>query len=348
MSSIRVEEIDPSTASDDVLRSRWAATVEVMSEAEPEAPVTPFEQQLTELRETTSFERPRHLVAFDGATDEVAGYLSLELQYTESNRHLAWYDLGVRSGARRQHIASALLLEAGDIARNDGRTVIGSWSVDGQAGDDFALSMRFERKATERKSRLVTAAIDRAMMEQWVEAARTEASDYELVAIDGRTPEDLLDDFAELYHVTNTAPRDDLDLEDEVITPERLKEREDRHEALGYGRWRVLARHRTTKKLAGFTELFFPTHAPNLADQGWTAVSPEHRGHGIGRWLKAVNALRLLDERPDVEAIDTWNAFSNAPMLAINVAMGFELLRGYNDWQASIDQVIDAAKSRVT
>jgi hypothetical protein len=34
-------------------------------------------------------------------------------------------------------------------------------------------------------------------------------------------------------------------------------------------------------------------------------------------------------------------------MLGINVAMGFELLRGYNDWQASTDQVVETTKEKL-
>jgi hypothetical protein len=45
-----------------------------------------------------------------------------------------------------------------------------------------------------------------------------------------------------------------------------------------------------------------------------------------------------------VRFVDTWNAFSNAPMLGINIEMGFQLVRGYNEWQAKTD-VVSAALS---
>ena len=60
-----------------------------------------------------------------------------------------------------------------------------------------------------------------------------------------------------------------------------------------------------------------------MAFQGDTGVRPDHRGHGLGAWMKAVNHLRLADERPDVEWVQTWNAASNEPMLRINRALGF-------------------------
>lgn len=347
MANVRVEEIDPFSAGDDVLRARYDAHVAISEELEPEQPVAPFDHHKLELTKIASFEKPRHVVAWSHGGERVAGYATLYLEYTETNRHLSWFEIGVLPGERRQHVGAALLREVAEMARADGRTVVGAGSIEGHAGDDFARSMGFECKATERKSRLVTAKVDRELMDRWVKSAEAAASDYELVAYDGPTPDDLIDAFVDLYHVTNTAPRDDLDMEDEVLTPERLREKEQRMVEMGTERWRILARHVPTGQLAGFTEFWFPKHTRTFADQGWTAVRTEHRNHGIGRWLKAVNVLRLLDERPEVEAVDTWNAFSNGPMLGINIAMGFELVRGYNDWQAPTDRVADLAKQRL-
>jgi len=344
---MRIEQVDPQTAPDGVLRARYDTHVAISRELEPEAPITPFDHHKRELQKVTSFEKPRHLVAWSADGDRVIGYASLYLEYTESNRHLAWFEVGVLPDVRRQHTGAALLREVAEIARLHGRTTIGSGSIEGHAGDEFARSMGFERKATERKSRLETAKVDRELMERWINAAEANATDYELFSYDGTTPEDLVDEFVDLYHVTNTAPRDDLDMEDSVMTPERLREREQQMVELGTQRWRVLARHRPTGQLAGFTEFWLPAHTKTHAEQGWTAVRPEHRNHGIGRWLKAANVLRLLDERPEVDAVDTWNAFSNGPMLGINIAMGFELLRGYNDWQGSTEVVAERAKERL-
>jgi GNAT superfamily N-acetyltransferase len=76
----------------------------------------------------------------------------------------------------------------------------------------------------------------------------------------------------------------------------------------------------------GYTALFLQKHRPWQAHQGDTAVDPAHREKGLGRWLKAVNLRRLLDERPAVQVVDTGNASSNEPMLNLNVALGFRPL----------------------
>ena len=71
--------------------------------------------------------------------------------------------------------------------------------------------------------------------------------------------------------------------------------------------------------------------------QGDTGVWPEHRERGLGRWLKAVNGLRLIEERPEVRWLYTGNAASNRAMLAINDAMGFRPVRYIGAWQVSVD-----------
>ncbi|HEX4978912.1 MAG TPA: GNAT family N-acetyltransferase [Acidimicrobiales bacterium] len=343
MVGVRIDEVEPDSAPDEVIRSHHSAYASVSRELEPEQPVVPFERYRDEMREAVSFQKPRHLLAVL-ADDGAAGYATVPLEYAETNRHLVWFELGVVASARRRHVGTSLLHAVAELALADGRTIVGSGTVASQAGDAFARALGFELRATERKSRLSCDRVDRALMRRWVDDASIAARDYELVAYDGPTPAELVDDFVDLHHVTNTAPRDDLDMDDEVLTPERLREEEDRMSAFGVQRWRVLARHAASGRLAGYTELLFEPHSGDHAEQGWTAVRPEHRGHGIGRWLKAVNILRLLEERPEVEAVDTWNAFSNGPMLAINVAMGFELVRAYNGWQAPTDVVADRAK----
>ena len=347
MATHQIEEFDPTAASDDDWRARWEATVEIDRDLQPENPVTPLDKHRKQLAEPPSFQRPKHWTVWESDRRRAVGVATLWLEYTESNRHLAWFDLNLLPEARRQHTGTELLGRIAEAAALDGRTMLGAGSVEGSDGDPFAEALGFEKKATERKSRLSIADVDRTMLEGWVERAAERAADYELVAFDDRCPDDLLEAYVALYHVTNTAPRDDLDMEDEVMTPERWREMEDKAIENGDHCWVLAARQRETGDLAGFTQIFFAPYSDDVAWQGWTAVDPAHRDRGIGRWLKAANCLRLMDERPAVEHVDTWNAFSNAPMLGINIEMGFKLLRGYNDWQAPTDRLTSNVKERL-
>ena len=129
----------------------------------------------------------------------------------------------------------------------------------------------------------------------------------------------------------NTAPRT---AGDEEVLPTPAEVRAD-HQALfrrmGWV-WTACVRQNATGKLVGYTQLVASRARPWLGQQWDTGVDPAHRNLGLGRWLKAANALRLMDERPEVTTIETWNAGVNAAMLAINEAMGFQPVAEWQEW----------------
>lgn len=90
---------------------------------------------------------------------------------------------------------------------------------------------------------------------------------------------------------------------------------------------------------AGYTELVWNPENPRFAQQGDTAVAPEHRGHGLGKWLKAGMLERLHRERPDVRVVRTGNADTNAAMLGINEALAFAATRAVVLWQVDADEL---------
>jgi GNAT superfamily N-acetyltransferase len=78
----------------------------------------------------------------------------------------------------------------------------------------------------------------------------------------------------------------------------------------------------------------FEPWEPASALQQNTGIDPEHRGLGLAKWCKAAILQRVHRERPAVARVRTGNAFSNAPMLAINDALGFEVISTLTEWQA--------------
>ena len=74
-----------------------------------------------------------------------------------------------------------------------------------------------------------------------------------------------------------------------------------------------------------------------MVHQGDTLVVPEHRGRRLGMLVKAANLRRLVDELPETQRVDTWNAEENRWMLGINVALGFRPSGGSGEWQLRLD-----------
>jgi len=74
-------------------------------------------------------------------------------------------------------------------------------------------------------------------------------------------------------------------------------------------------------RYVGLTELFRDDALPDTLNTGLTGVRREHRGRGIAFALK----LRALDwaKRHGYREVRTFNSTLNAPMLGINVKLGF-------------------------
>src|SRR5690606_7250690 len=86
---------------------------------------------------------------------------------------------------------------------------------------------------------------------------------------------------------------------------------------------------------AGFTEIAVYGERPQLAHQRDTGVLAAHRGHRLGRWLKAANLRLALEHEPRIEVVETYNAESNPWMLGINVDMGYRPHVAYRAYQGS-------------
>jgi GNAT superfamily N-acetyltransferase len=152
----------------------------------------------------------------------------------------------------------------------------------------------------------------------------------------GPCPDDRLAEFAALLEVIfRDIPSDDLEGEELRFLPEAVRVQEQSRLADGKQRWALAALDRATGTLIGLTELFWHPNRPNMMQQDFTGVLPTYRKQGIGRWLKAAMIAWVLHTRPEVAIIRTFNANSNAPMLGINRALGFQPYLAQATWQVS-------------
>lgn len=347
MSLWPIQPLDPATASDGDLAGLHALEVALETEALPGEPVAPLAHTVAEFRHVLPFRvRKGWVVRQGGTASEIVAWGSASYADVPENRSHANVWLAVHPEVRGLGLGSALLHRAVGAARQWGCTVLDLETRVGGPGEPFLRAIGAERRLIERRSRCRTAEIHRDLLESWVRRAGERTAGYSLVAWDGPCPEELLGPFVTLKDVMNTAPLETLEWDDERITAEQWREIEATNAARGIEQWQLCARHDDSGELAGYTELAFPTLWREAAWQEDTGVWPKHRERGLGRWLKAVNALRLLDERPDVEFVDTWNAGSNEAMLAINVALGFRPLENWGDWQAGTDVVAEALSRR--
>jgi RimJ/RimL family protein N-acetyltransferase len=242
------------------------------------------------------------------------------------NTHLASLRVVVDPRGRRRGLGRALFEAGLDRIRAEGRTLVCGWSFEGGPGVDFQKVMGLDPVLPEVFRRLDVPAIDWSRLDQRYAEAQLSAAGYELVRMPGPVPEEMLAAVATMTEAINDAPNDDLELEDEMFPPERIRAFEAYLAATGRRVYRVLARERATGTLAGHTVLDVDIERPWLASQGDTSVVRAHRGHRLGLLLK-IEMLRWLREvEPQLRTIDTGNAASNAYMIRVNEALGYEVV----------------------
>jgi GNAT superfamily N-acetyltransferase len=338
---IAIEEVDLRALSDDdYVRLNVFENI-FRTEEIPEDPPRPLELTISSSRNIPDFVVVREFWARDpDGTIAAAGNASWTL--TDDNKHLVRGWIGVRPDRRRRGLAKALLRVVADVTEAEGRTLLMSMTSERvPSGDAFASRMGAEAGQAVHTNRLVIAEVDREMIDRWIVHGPARAPGYSLLAFEGALPEEIREDAVDMFNVMNTAPRDDLELEDEDFQVEHFLQWEQSAKAVGDEWWQLFARHDASGKFAGYTHVSWNPQQPKTVYQYGTAVRPEHRGSALGKWLKATMLKRIMDERPDVADVRTGNADSNDAMLGINRGMGFRPFIAATWWQVTTEKLRD-------
>jgi GNAT superfamily N-acetyltransferase len=283
------------------------------------------------LRHGSDGDRPVTALARD-AQGRPVGLLSLLVPRRE-NTHLGWMVVTIDPLRRREGLGRRLFEEGVARVRADGRTVLLGHGFDSPGLGGFAAAMGMEPVLTVAHRRQDLRTADRTLFDREYATAEQRAEPYELVRIAGRTPEEMLPAVVAMTAAINDAPTGDLDVEDLVISGERVRAYEAAQAALGNRLYRLVARHRATGELAGHTVMGVEEQRPWYGSQHDTSVVRAHRGHRLGLLLK-IGMLRWLAEvEPQLHTLDTSNASSNSNMIRINDMLGYHVIATSTNWQ---------------
>jgi GNAT superfamily N-acetyltransferase len=262
----------------------------------------------------------------------VVGWAGAELSYWD-NLDSAFLEATVHPAARRQGAGTALLDAVTDFCSSRRRTnLISATWIDNPA-ESFLTGRGFVRAIRNVQRRLDVGALDWSALEATHDEALKAAHEYELVALVGPTPDDMLESMVAVWAAINDAPLDDFKIDDDEFSVERLQAYDRAMQDRQITLYRLLARRRSDHAWAGHTIVCVDPRKAGWADQEDTTVVRVHRGHRLGLLLKSAMLIWLREAEPQIGFIDTWNAASNTHMIAVNEAIGCRPVGESHLWQ---------------
>lgn len=298
--------------------------------------------------------RMLYLARLDG---EPAGRLLVTVPL-EEEATTAEVEVHVIPAARRHGIGTALLRRGEDLVGDAGRVDVstftehvladipsGARTIAPEAGpvglpadDDsvrFALANGYALGQVEEVSRL-TVPLPDAVASALQAQADAHSDGYRTVTWWQHCPEELVESFAAARaRMVTDVPHDGIALDTERWDAQRVREEEQRWIDAAEPMLVAAAVRDGSDEVVAYTILLVAQDSKKV-EQWDTLVVAAHRGHRLGLAVKLANLRALAEVAPGVERILTWNAGENAPMLAINAAMGFEAYALDGNWQKRV------------
>ncbi|WP_197093360.1 GNAT family N-acetyltransferase [Nonomuraea sp. SBT364] len=248
------------------------------------------------------------------------GSVFLRLFTTPGQKHYAEMALHVHPSERGHGTGTLLLDAAAHAARADGRRSLVAQTEPGSPGARFLTARGFDEAARFTFTRLNLADADLPAL---TAIADRPHSGYRLSSWDGTVPDDLADTFALSRRAMDDMPMGETDYGTVNWDVDRVRAAAAAVARRGDELHTVVAIDEADGSVAGFTELVVPGDGTGEGQHYGTGVLPGHRGHGLGRWMKAAAVVQARTRYPDLDALRTDTADDNLPMRAINDALGY-------------------------
>ncbi|MDQ1032235.1 GNAT superfamily N-acetyltransferase [Streptomyces umbrinus] len=273
---------------------------------------------LTDPQPSASSRRLAWLASDDEGAPVGSAFLRL---FTKGGQeHLAELEIAVHRAERRCGVGGCLLDAAVAAARDEGRRSVLAQAEAGSPGDLFLAARGFRRVLALTYARLPLADADLHRIDEIVEQPH---EGYRLIQWEGAVPPELALSFAHSRRAMDDMPMDGTDYGTVVWDVDRVLSAAEAIAKRGELLHTVAVVDNANGSVAGFSELVVPGDGRGDAQHYGTGVLPEHRGHGLGLWMKAQAIRQARAHHPELGGLLTDTADSNAHMRGINDTLGY-------------------------
>jgi GNAT superfamily N-acetyltransferase len=331
---MEVAEID--VHDDDLVRHFWEAGKEADELGRPYSTYWALQAATVAFRAADNSMEQHPIAARDG--DRVLGSNQVILPVLD-NTHVAFMEILVRPGARRQGVGGALLTAGEELARSKHRSTViieVNAALTGPSSGCSFLERRGYRTGIVEKHRVLDLPVDADRLDALATSAAPHHTDYRLDTVRDVIPDEYMDGYCALQRAFNAeAPSGDLDIEPEVWDVDRVRQTEARFREQGRHTCSTVAFARDASMVA-LTDMVASESQPTFGVQGGTLVLPGHRGHRLGLAAKVANLRDYQARFTAVQVVHSWNAEENGPMVAINDTLGFRAVERLVEMQRKL------------
>jgi GNAT superfamily N-acetyltransferase len=206
-------------------------------------------------------------------------------------------------------------------------------------GHGFMRHLGAAEKTRSVENRLSIDSVDWGRLAQWESAALAALPGAAFACFGPRVPLEMYDSLTPTFDALwEDIPFDQLEHPPIRFEMERLKEWYRQLDRIGGAHELMLLCDRDGC-VVGLTEVAWISRTPDRAFQMLTGVRRDRRGLGLAQGLKAAMLRHIRARYPSVSLVVTYNAQSNAAMLAVNKKLGCRVYRQNGTYQIDRDAI---------